>query len=389
MDKLSPIERNALSKKWLDKSLSEDEQLRLDNWYKIDVAEPLLWKKDSSEAELYHRMRRDFNQNKLLKNRKKGFQWARYSAIAAGLALFIWSGIYVHMQRQNKTVQELTYSAPPIISPGGNKALLRLSDGREIALDEKQSEIRSGESLSYSDGKPLPFPSKPLSSENSVSYLALITPKGGTYSVTLPDGSHVQLNASSCLKYPVRFSKESRIVELEGEGYFHIKHMPSANSKGKSIPFIVKTKEQEVEVLGTQFNISAYAAEKETKTTLVDGRVKVSSMGNKQHKILNPGEQTLLAQGNLSITKARIEGEIAWTKGLFDMENKNLEQLMNQLARWYDIEVQYQGSIPKIHFFGKLRRDNSFSEVADILRTAGVKFYWKNQRVLVIEEEKY
>src|SRR5690606_13352531 len=177
------------------------------------------------------------------------------------------------------------------ILPGGNRATLTLADGRTINLSEAQTGIVVGDGITYLDGTGVLD-----NSASSVStIMSLSTPKGGTYQITLPDGSKVWLNANSTLKYPSRFGGKERVVELEGEAYFDVSQQSTANSRQASfVPFLVKTNNQTVEVLGTEFNISAYADDPVTKTTLVEGSVKVSAHAVNASTLLKPGEQGLL-----------------------------------------------------------------------------------------------
>lgn len=380
MDNLSPKKRHELASKWLKNNLSPEEKQLLEEWYASDSQEPILWEKDESEVALYDRMRLNFEKRKPV---KKHIAYRKaLIAIAAAVLFFLAIGLYILQFKNSNHEQLLAQQEVFNIQPGSNKAVLIMEDGSEIVLDEQQSEITSGDSLFYADGKPV---SENVSSHRLVaSHLSLVTPVGGTYGITLPDGSHVRLNASSRLKYPSQFAADKRVVELEGEGFFTITNASTQSSENNRIPFIVKTKGQVVEVLGTQFNISAYENDHLTKTTLVEGRVHVRNAENKQSTYLEPGQQSILSNGQLTSKSIQVEPEIAWTKGLFDFQDKNLEELMNQLARWYDIEVVYQGKVPKKHFFGKLRRDNSFEEVAEILKTAGLNFQLKAPNSLIV-----
>ncbi len=301
------------------------------------------------------------------------------------------------------------------IAPGTNRATLTLADGRTIDLDEGQTGIVVGaEDITYQDGSALGLPpsgavgvgandySPDVSgSAQSVNMLSLTTPKGGTYQITLPDGSRVWLNAGSTLKYPSRFSGEERIVELTGEAFFEIRPQAGKVGANKYSPFNVQTASQTVHVLGTQFNISAYADEASTKTTLVTGRVRVAISppgepvptgreGRGVTEELKPGEQ--------SITRARLPGQgadiqvhsvdvtayTAWKSGKFIFTGKPFTAVMAELARWYDLEVVYDGPVPEIAFFGGIHRNNNLSAVLKVLESAQVRYTVQSGNRLVI-----
>lgn len=265
------------------------------------------------------------------------------------------------------------------IAPGGNRATLILADGRSIQLDEAQSGIIVGEGISYLDGRQVVVDIKGKMENGE--FNSITTPKGGTYQVTLPDGTKVWLNAGTTLRYPSRFLEDERIVSLEGEAYFEVEKL-----KKEKTPFKVITNNQVVEVLGTEFNITAYSDERETKTTLVEGAVRLSPFeGDKGTAInLKPGEQGITVGKQLTKTKVDINQYTAWKNGLFDFTDQSLEVVMRQLSRWYDIEVIYKGEIPQMEFFGKIYRDKNLSEVLKLLKSAQINFRVEEGRKLLI-----
>ncbi len=289
------------------------------------------------------------------------------------------------------------------IPAGGNRATLTLADGRVINLDEGQTGIIVGaEDITYQDGSTLAavIPSAaeeslPNPGDGSV-MLLLTTPKGGTYAITLPDGSKVWLNANSTLKYPSRFSDASREVLLEGEAFFDIVEMqgtrdtraPASNLKSSAgarvsrVPFKVKTNNQTVEVLGTQFNLSAYADDPETKTTLVEGKVKILTgavgVGANKHSpndhapnesgvTLTPGEQSIVQNDGIQINTVDIAPIIAWQRGYFRFA-EDLERVMKQVARWYDVTVVFKDeSLKGVGVLGTVNRNRQLSELLTLL----------------------
>ncbi len=295
-------------------------------------------------------------------------QWVPVAAAAALLACL--SVAYLFLFRPADAWQPI---AAADVAPGTNKAVLTLADGRTINLDEAQTGIVVGtEDITYDDG----ISSVVMLSKNeaSVSMLSLTTPKGGQYQVTLPDGSKVWLNSASTLKYPSRFSANHRIVEIDGEGYFEIEKDPKR-------PFKVRSEGQEVEVLGTAFNISAYADDPATKTTLVDGKVRVglspagggrdgSSDGRGRSLELKPGQQATIQNADITANTADIPSVIGWKEGFFRFSG-NLESILQQVARWYAVEVRYADvSLKGQEIYGIVHRTSPLSDVLKMLEAA-------------------
>lgn len=300
----------------------------------------------------------------------------RWMLVAASLTALITAGIWVYflvngeVNRQNKPNISAYGGEVP---PGSNRATLTLADGRTVDLSPEQSGIIVEDEIMYADGSLVANPA------TGASRLTLATPKGGTYQVILPDGSKVWLNSASSLIYPSEFSDNVRVVELEGEAYFEVNERSSAAGGPANIPFIVKTRGQEVEVLGTQFNVSAYADDEEARTTLVEGQVNVTSIGHDKPILLQPNQQATLKDGKLSIKAVDVAPFIDWKDGLFSFQETPLQDAMNQLSRWYNLEVTYDGAVPDTYFYGKIKRTNSLSNVLNILQKSGLNFRIENR----------
>ncbi|PPL02884.1 FecR family protein [Parapedobacter indicus] len=273
------------------------------------------------------------------------------------------------------------------VLPGGNRATLTLSDGRTIQLSTEQAGIVVGDGISYLDGSSVLGKQGNRRTNEQGHSLTLTTPKGGTYQVTLSDGTKVWLNAASSLSYPSRFDERERVVELTGEAYFDVseqvlpKTMESAGGDSHKIPFRVITKGQAVEVLGTQFNIAAYSEEEKTLTTLVEGAVRVTpsehgrtGRRNRQHTVLKPGQQSIVKDTEVTINQVDVSLFINWKNGLFSFKETELHEVMQQLGRWYDVDIVYAGEIPEAYFFGDIRRDRSLTQALTILKKSGVNF---------------
>src|SRR5690606_38319465 len=220
--------------------------------------------------------------------------------------------------------------------------------------------------------------------EERVPLLELSTPRGGTYQIRLPDGTEVWLNAASTLKYPSRFSKAERIVELTGEAYFSI-------AKDTKRPFKGVSAGQEIHVLGTEFNISAYPNDSQIKTTSVKGKVRLSLIGELGETIrktdnyleLFPGEQGIIEDENLIKTRVDTALYTAWKAGYFYFKKTPLEDILKQAARWYDIEVVYQDGVPNETFSGDIRRDVSLRGLLDILQRSTINVTLEERTLIV------
>ncbi len=303
----------------------------------------------------------------------RGRRWLPYAAAVlffVSLGLFTWKYDQYAVEQKISTVEVSALE----IAPGTNRATLSLESGKTIALDESRQEIitRGGE-ITYSDGNSQIVN---LGDEAPIETLVLSTPRGGTYAVTLPDGSTVWLNSATTLTYPSRFDDKERVVFLAGEAYFSV--------SAAKIPFKVVSDGQEVEVLGTEFNVSAYTDEREITTTLVAGRVQVSggNMGGvgagtpqgTNTKQLKPGEQAVNHAGTLHVKQVDVHPYTAWKNGLFYFDRLPPEAAITQLARWYDLEVIYRGKVPQVHIFGVIDRNKPLGSVLKSLEKSGLRF---------------
>ncbi|PPL01444.1 FecR family protein [Parapedobacter indicus] len=305
------------------------------------------------------------NQKQLRRSGIKIRKWIPYAA-AAIVVFFI--GFFL---LYNEEVKKSQPDTPVAILPGGNRATLVLADGRSIDLSESQSGIVVGEELRYTDG------SLVLSKESisRIQHLTMKIPKGGTYQVTLPDGTKVWLNSESTLRYPSRFGDAQRAVQLKGEAYFEV-------AKDKKRPFRVATAGQNLEVLGTQFNITAYDNEPAIKTTLVEGSVKITNLRAGADNTLKPGQQSVITDGNTAINEVSIEQFTAWKEGFFSFEETPFDEVLEQLARWYDVDIEYRRK-PNKTFSGKMKRNARLSSVLDFFEGSGISFQLVGRRLII------
>jgi transmembrane sensor len=315
-------------------------------------------------------------------------------AVAASILILISAGTWFYFsQSTNKQTAEKGKNGPAInispIVPGGNKAILTLGDGKTIPLATVQNGNLADQGhmqITKTDGR-LIYTRKPDSdgSLNSKDiYNTVTTPRGGEYQITLPDGSKVWLNAASSLRFPIAFAGNERIVELTGEAYFEVNPQEQAVAKGRNAqnskiaktPFIVKINtpagnKNEVEVLGTHFNVMAYTDESAIKTTLVEGKVKVTSGSSIQ--TIRPGEQARLSEGTISVKNVEATDIVSWTSGFIPVAGPDVEYTMRQIARWYDVNIIFQGKKPEGSFEGKLPRSGSIENVIKLLNVNNIK----------------
>lgn len=304
--------------------------------------------------------------------------WMPYAAAAAIVFIFLTLGINYFLRNDPNPITAERKAND--VLPGGSRALLTLADGRQIALDENQSEINAGADLRYGDGSVVWRGPETLHTQGNapLGMNQLNTPKGGIYKLVLPDGSKVWLNAASSIRYPSHFVHERR-VEITGEVYFEIAKKLDAHKR--KIPFVVQTAQQAIEVTGTQFNVSAYPEDSNEATTLVEGRVNI----HKQHtkKALSPGEQALVSTSGLQVKTVNTNQFTAWKSGYFDFTDMKLSDVMKQIARWYDLQVVYEGEIPKIEFFGSIERKSNLSVVLALLETNNITYHMKGKTIYI------
>jgi len=310
--------------------------------------------------------------------------WPR---IVAAASIFVCIGIgFYFYQNDHTTSTEIT--AKNDIAPGGNKAFLTLADGKRISLtNAKTGELaeQSGvKIMKAADGQLIYTVSNPSNGNNRTNnYNTIETPRGGTYQVRLPDGTKVWLNAASTLRFPSSFARlvNRRVELLSGEAYFEV-------AKDKKHPFIVQTDQQEVEVLGTHFNVNSYADELSTKTTLLEGSVRISQLEKNGAKgkseILKPNKQAILLDHTLKVIDADIDSDIAWKNQKFVFKGEDIKSIMRKLSRWYDIEVSYNGDCSNLSFYGIVSQTRNISSVLKLMENTGnVHFKIEGRKITV------
>lgn len=296
------------------------------------------------------------------------------------IALFLYA-IYFTRTAHRDSPAHVVVSNP--ILPGEPRAELLVEDGRTIDLENLSNDTtlqmdgyrihknREGR-LSYS-----------VSAEHRGTpiYNTIVTPRGGEYQLELVDGTRIWVNASSRLRYPLQSTGENRKIELEGEAFFEVSPL---YIDGKSVPFIVTTGTQRLEVLGTSFNINSY--ERDVLTTLVEGKVRLSSPRSPEN-YLEPHEQATFNRNSGAFSKQAVDPiyAVAWKNGNFAFEDNTIQEVMNQLSRWYDVEVEYRNDVSDVHFSGTISRFEDINSVLKLIELTGsARFKIEERRVIVM-----
>lgn len=309
----------------------------------------------------------------------------KFYPIAASLTLMFALGFwaaYKHFTGFNSK-QNQTASVRPIV-PGGNKATLTLANGSKISLGDHSIAALSklpGVKISTTKNGQLIYRVISVGGgpANGKQLNTMETPRGGIYQIYLPDGTHVWLNSATKLTYPVAFTGHERRVELSGEAYFEVAHNPAK-------PFKVISKDQEIEVLGTHFNVNAYADEPNFRTTLLKGSIKITATTSGAAKIIQPGQQAVLRQTGIQVHKADTDNAIAWETGTFSFDNEPITSIMKKISRWYDVDIVYTDDVSDMRFGGTVSRFADINKVLSKLQlTNTVHFKIDGRRILVMK----
>jgi len=299
---------------------------------------------------------------------------------AAAVLILLCSGAYFWMTAPKGPKTVTLEPQPADVLPGSNKAILTLADGTTITLDSAANGAiaQQGNSsvVKLANGE-IRYDLKGAAS-GGVMLNTMSTPAGGQYQLTLPDGTRVWLNAASSITYPAAFVTKERKVKISGEAYFEV-------AKDKAKPFVVDVNGQaSVEVLGTSFNIKAYADEEATRTTLINGSVKVRN--NATSVVLSPGQQGVSSDRQLAvINNANVEQVVAWKNGIFDFNGLAFQAIIKDVGRWYDIRVKYEGEVPAFKLKGKMDRGVKLSDLLRFMKGFGLQVRLEG-RVLTIKQ---
>lgn len=376
-----------LAHKWLEHTISPEEGSEFNEWYRNGLDNPVFIGADyaQSEAELRDRIYKVIERN--IQNRRRGGSWLRVVA-AAFVVLNIGAMIYWYNSKNQDQAVVHTNSRTVDLAPGTDQATLILSDGSRVQLSDVAQNGRLADQggvvisktadgqLIYQVGS-----SAHPRSEGVVAYNTIETPAGGQYQVILPDGTHVWLNAASSFRYPTFFSKSgNREVQLTyGEAYFEVS--PDADQ-----PFVVSSGRQQLEVLGTHFNVSAYTEEAQIKTTLLEGRVKVTDRLSKETVLLRAGQQSKLSGAGIKVKTLDDSNLLLWKDGKFIFDNESIGTIMQQIGRWYNVEVVFEDPVQDVRLNGSVSRFAHLSTLLSKLEQTGlVRFRREANQLLVMK----
>ncbi len=319
----------------------------------------------------------------------------RWVAAAAVIIILAGSGIWYWLTSETKPAV-VSIPQQNEVMPGSDKAVLTLADGKTIALDSATHRLLSqqGQTTINQQGGQLIYDASETSNApaGELIYNTLTTPRGGQYQLTLPEGTQVWLNSASSIRFPATFNDSARVVYVTGEVYFEVKPRYK-KKKNQRIPFIVQVQsanglKQEVEVLGTHFNINAYEDEPYVATTLLEGKVSINRPGIASPAFLLPGQQAQLnPQANQVrvINNADIKQAMAWKNGLFRFDGVELKTVMRQLARWYDVEVIFDRNAPVSEpFNGAMQRSLQLSQVIKGMSAMGIHVKKEGKQLIVM-----
>jgi transmembrane sensor len=314
-----------------------------------------------------------------------------FRVAAAAVLLFVVGSLwFVVGRRGSKIPDERPVAIVQDAAPGGNKAVLTLANGTKITLDSAANgaiaQQGNASIIKLANGQ-IQYNTKGVP-EGEVMMNSMTTPRGGQYQLVLPDGSKVWLNAASSISYPTVFTGTERKVSITGEAYFEVASVQLRS--GQKQRFIVDVDgKQSVEVIGTHFNINSYADEEAIKTTLLEGKVKVSAKYEVRSKkpdgsrLLSPGEQAIMTDHITVTDQINVEQVMAWKNGMFEFAKTDIQSIMRQLQRWYDLEVVFEGTVTQ-HFSGSMVREVNASKVLNMLeKTGGVRFTIEGKKVIV------
>ncbi len=375
--------------KSINQKLSEKEQQALDTWISSSKDNRKLYEVLTSDDQLTNHVDiyQKFDAKKVWSHLEEEMvptrsfdltsQWMKYAA-GILLPLLIGASLYYYLQKSDPvtTIAQIDQT----IVPGAQRATLKLADGGVVKLEGNESikQTQQGTATVRNEDHVLSYSSNTSNEEiKSLVFNELTTPVGGRYEVQLSDGSQVILNAGSSLKYPVSFNDTTRTVYLTGEAYFDVTHNGS--------PFIIVSDDQNIRVLGTSFNVSAYGNEPTISTTLVEGSVQIET--DQGIQLLQPGEQSILNKSDETLEVAAVNTDLytSWIRGKFEFNNDNMEIVIKRLARWYDFEYVFENNeAVGYHFTGRIDNSQPISSILKILEaTSDIQFELNDKTIII------
>jgi transmembrane sensor len=366
-----------LASKWLDKTITAEEEAEFANWYnrdqdlELDIPEAFVNNEDWHKSRMFKKIQQEIRPERSFLTRYR-------IAIAAILLISLSCALLFY--HYSPTIQDRPKDlVNNDILPGTNTAFLTLADGTKLSLtDHKSGKLAEQAGVKITKGKNAQLIYTVLPSAGSkVEYNTISTPRAGQYQVNLPDGTQVWLNAASSLRFPTNFSAaRERRVELIGEAYFEV-------AKDPKKAFKVSSAGQEVTVFGTHFNINSYPDEQNTYTTLLEGSVSVNG------RLLKPEQQSIFNGKNIKVVPADLESVMAWKMGYFRFDDESLESIMKKVSRWYDVEVEFQDpDLKEMEFGGIVSRSERVSKVIRMLELSTSKYFKLEGNKIVIRHKK-
>lgn len=370
-----------LFQKYLEGQVTEEEKKIIARWLvHLDLSgEPLTTAELQAKAELSRQALKE----RLAPDRIQTRSTFRFPFWLRSVAAVLLVGILIFFYRKQETSSVVPQQqVAKELLPGGSKAVLTLDDGSTINLTTvKNGELaRQGNaSVTKEEAGQVVYeaPGSNQQERSTLHFNTISTPRAGQYQVVLPDGTKAWLNAASYIRFPTAFDGYERQVEVGGEVYFEVQ-------KNKDKPFKVTCAGQTLTVLGTHFNVNAYPEEGVVKTTLLEGSVKISNGAS--DVVLKPGQQAALRAGIHEILVSEAENPdeaIAWKNGFFQFEKADIRTIMNQISRWYDVDITFADHLPAQHYSGKISRNVNASKVLKVLELSGIHFNIEGRNIIV------
>jgi transmembrane sensor len=388
-----------LADKYLGRVATEEEEQELHQWFDgwEDDEEPVVTMQKESAEDIRDRILTRLKQHLHAEQPKNNLisifrNYPRRYAAAVVLLILGAGSYFLFFNKSTKEIAAIEKKEQRLkndVAPGGNKAILTLADGSIINLDSVQGGTiahQNGTAINKQEAQLVYDATKASSADHStLSYNILTTPRGGQYQVVLPDGSKVWLNAASSIRYPTTFIDNQRNVEITGEVYFEVAHNAAK-------PFKVLVNGMEVQVLGTHFNVNAYNDEATINTTVLEGLVKVTK--NSNSVLLKPGYQAQFSsptggdqEGSDQLTVIENidkDAVVAWKNGLFYLNDADIPSVLRQVARWYDIDIEYKNGLPQGHLSGKVPRNMNLSQILKVLQYSEVNFKLDGRKLIIM-----
>jgi len=370
---------NELADKWLKGTITPEEKTWYEQWYGSFDDSHTQVSKSTSSVEIGERI---YNKLDWRIHRPEGKPIRKivvYLRLAAAASIILSLSVGGYFIRHKHFAQQ-TVQNQHDIAPGHMQATLTLANGEKIILKKElkgklaqQGNVviqnGSGNAITYTSIN---------TAETKVEYNTMSTSKGemSPYPLILADGTKVWLNAASSITFPIAFTGKDRSVKITGEVYFEVAH-------NAATPFTVTVKGQTIEDIGTHFNINAYDDESVIKTTLLEGSISVTE--GKEKVILKPGQESLIrpASNSIIVKDANLDQAIAWKNGLFDFDHTNIKTVMRQVARWYNVDIEYEGNVSSKKLTGEMYQSVNASQALQILKYANINFRIENKKIII------